>query len=277
VLNEPGRTRRPPRLHEAGGIVLEEHQVDLLRTLVEAHRAHPSEEFLALDAQRGIPELPVSHPGLGGQGLMVAPVDLDALAEVGLIRWHQREPNGVWLFSIPPRAIRYYADILQKQGQPTERVEQAVRRYIDAEGFKSRHPAAYAKWLQAEELLWGGDAQSQLTAIGHHCREAVQEFATVLVGQYQPPNCPADPASTVARLRAVLNVRRSSVDSTVHPFLEALLAYWGTVMDLLQRQEHGAQRERQSLTWEDGRRVVFQTLVVMYELDRTLSITSRSA
>jgi hypothetical protein len=31
------------------------------------------------------------------------------------------------------------------------------------------------------------------------------------------------------------------------------------------------------LTWEDGRRVVFQTLLVMYELDRALSTTGRQA
>jgi len=51
---------------------------------------------------------------------------------------------------------------------------------------------------------------------------------------------------------------------------EALIVYWGTVADLTQRQEHGAQRDQAPLTWEDSRRVVTQTLMVMYELDREL-------
>jgi hypothetical protein len=258
-------------LHEAGGIVLEEHQVELLRMLVEAHRACPGEEFLGVDVMRGTSAFPISHRGLEAESVMAAPVDLEALADAGLIRWGQQESPGIWMFSIPPRAIKYYVDVLQKQGQPTERVEEAVRRYIEAEGFKSRHPGAYAKWAKAEELLWGADAQEQLTAIGHHCREAAQDFAADLATRHNPPDCPADPASTVARIRAVLNVQRSSLPSTVHPFLDALLAYWGTVMDLHQRQEHGAQREGRPLSGEDGRRVVFQTLVVMYELDRALN------
>jgi hypothetical protein len=53
-------------------------------------------------------------------------------------------------------------------------------------------------------------------------------------------------------------------------FAEALLAYFGTVSDLVQRQEHGAQREGAPLRWEDARRVVFQTAMVMLELDRAL-------
>jgi hypothetical protein len=36
------------------------------------------------------------------------------------------------------------------------------------------------------------------------------------------------------------------------------------------RQEHGGQKEGRPLTWEDARRVVFQTLIVMYEIDRAL-------
>ena len=39
-------------------------------------------------------------------------------------------------------------------------------------------------------------------------------------------------------------------------------------MDLVQRQEHGGQKEGEPLGWEDGRRVVFQTANVMVELHR---------
>jgi hypothetical protein len=47
-----------------------------------------------------------------------------------------------------------------------------------------------------------------------------------------------------------------------------MLAFWGAVSDLAQRQEHGAQREAEPLGWEDARRLVFLSAVVMYEIDR---------
>ena len=58
---------------------------------------------------------------------------------------------------------------------------------------------------------------------------------------------------------------------TEKSFLEALLNFWRTVSELVQRQEHGGQKENEPLVWEDGRRVVFQTAMVMYEVDSSLS------
>lgn len=49
--------------------------------------------------------------------------------------------------------------------------------------------------------------------------------------------------------------------------LDALVVYWGTVHDLAARQEHGAAKAV-PLVAEDARRVVFQTAIVMFELDR---------
>jgi hypothetical protein len=37
------------------------------------------------------------------------------------------------------------------------------------------------------------------------------------------------------------------------------------------RQEHAGTREGEPLIWEDGRRVVLQTAVVMFEIDKSLS------
>jgi hypothetical protein len=266
-LSERGPDPRHTGLDQAGCIVLEERQVDLLQALVEAHRTvEPRVDFRVLM----LPPIGcrVEHPGLTNLPRL-SRTDVEALAELRFIRL-KRHSWALWEFSITHRALRYYGE-LQRQGTPAERVEQTIRRLIESQSFKARFPDAYAKWAKAEELLCAADALSQLTAVGHHCREAVQDFANALVAQYKPPDCPADPASTVARVRAVLNVQRSSLPSTVHPFLDALLAYWGTVIDLHQRQEHGAQREGRPLTQEDGRRVVFQTLLVMYEIDRALS------
>ena len=41
--------------------------------------------------------------------------------------------------------------------------------------------------------------------------------------------------------------------------------------DLAQKQEHGGQKEGEPLVWEDTRRIVFQTILVMFEIDKSLS------
>ena len=61
---------------------------------------------------------------------------------------------------------------------------------------------------------------------------------------------------------------------TERAFLDALLAYWGTVIDLVQRQEHGALREGTPLIRRDAKRVVLQCAIVMYELDEAISLAS---
>ena len=46
---------------------------------------------------------------------------------------------------------------------------------------------------------------------------------------------------------------------------------WGTVIDVVQRQEHGASKEGGLLTDDDSRVAVFQTAMVMFELGSSLS------
>lgn len=70
----------------------------------------------------------------------------------------------------------------------------------------------------------------------------------------------------------MLHDKEPAMSDTVRAFLDSLLVQWGCVSDLVQRQEHGALREGGDLVWEDARRVVFQTLIVMYEIDRAVSL-----
>lgn len=107
---------------------------------------------------------------------------------------------------------------------------------------------------------------AQMTRIGHICREALQEFATSLA-QRCGAEVLADRAKTVQAIRTVLGMHQ--LGETHKAFLDALLTYWGTVSDLVQRQEHGAARDKEPLTWEDARRIVFQTAIVMFEIARS--------
>jgi hypothetical protein len=163
-----------------------------------------------------------------------------------------------------------YAELQHRSGAPTQQVEETLRWYLDSDAFQSSYPEAYRKWASAAELLWNSDSQQQLTTIGHLGREAMQEFATALVNRRQPTGVDTDKAHDVARIRSVLGQHASTLGTTAAPFLDALLVYWGTLSDLVQRQEHAAQKEGRPLVWEDGRRVVFQTANVMFEIDRTL-------
>ncbi len=67
-----------------------------------------------------------------------------------------------------------------------------------------------------------------------------------------------------------LQMQAKVLGKTKGDFLEALVAYWGTVNDLIQRQEHDSQKDGNPLIWEDARTVVFQTLIVMFEIDKSL-------
>ena len=140
--------------------------------------------------------------------------------------------------------------------------------------------AAVPLILVAAVLLAFGviaEPQQQLTTVGHHCREAMQEFADALIKRHNgEADAQPDKTKTVARVRMVFNVYSGKLGDKEKAVLEALLNYWGTVADLTQRQEHGEQKEGEQLVWEDARRAVFQTLLVMFEVDKALSRISMS-
>ena len=129
---------------------------------------------------------------------------------------------------------------------------------------------AYEKWCQAEEMLWKSDSQSAFTTIGHLIRESMQAFADALVQLHKPKDIPDDKAKTVARIRTILFMKTDHIGDTKSALLDAILTYWGVVSDLVQRQEHGSLKKGKPLVWEDARGVVFQSFIVMYEIDRNL-------
>jgi hypothetical protein len=251
-------------------ILLEPEQKELLTLLVETSRKMPRDarrKFIVAQSHSGDTLLVPDHPR---QNFKVYMGDVEILAREGLvdITYGSRgSPN----LNVLPLGYAYYEYMKRQAGQPLENVENSVRSYLMSESFRQKYPVAYQKWSEAEDMLWGSDSERQLTTIGHLCREATQEFANHLVEQHNLINAPEDKASTVARMRAVLNHRKDSLGDKETAFLDALLAYWGTVIDLIQREEHGGQKEGIPLVWEDGRRVVFQLAVVMFEIDHSLS------
>lgn len=254
-------------------IQLEQEQEELLSMLVEAHRNLPWEQrepFMVMTFDDRV-YVELRHRGLPSGSANAYPGDIETLARERLISLDDELHGLVYSFDIIPQGFAYYKQMNLRDGQPLERVETNIRNYLESYPFKQKHSKAYLKWHDAEALLWETDSERQLTTIGHLCREAVQEFATVLVDLYAPSGVETDKTKTIARLKAVLGLCESQLGNTERPFLKALLDYRGTVSDLIQRQEHGSHREREPLVWTDGRRVVLQTAIVMLEIDSSLS------
>lgn len=249
---------------------LEPEQEQLFRDLVEAERRVARSErrpFIILNTV-GPAGVQLSHPGWIDRDRRVFEGDIDTLDRVGLIAFSYPAPS-LKGFYVTPEGFTYYGELMQRRGEPIQRIQLSVRDYIQSHLFQARYPLAYSKWAEAENLLWSDDSERAYTMIGHLLREAMQEFATALVERFGPPKVEPDKAKTVSRLRAVLGGRKLS--EKLSAFLDALIAYWGTVSDLIQRQEHGALREGEPLKWIDARRVVFQVAIVMLEIDAAMA------
>lgn len=249
------------------GILLEPEQEELFSSIVEAVRNTPREErqkFLVIQTMDGDFLL---HPGIKKDENRIYHGDVEELGRQGLLAIGF-DSRGTPNFDVTSLGFRYYEHLKRKKGEPVQRVETTMRKYLNYPGFRDKYPEAFTKWSSAEDLLWQTDTQQQLTTIGHLCREALQGFTTILVERYSPPDVNTDKTKTVARLKAVLYAAKLGI--TKKAFLEALLAYWGTVNDLIQRQEHGAYKDGEQLVWEDARCVVFQTMIIMFEIDRNL-------
>lgn len=252
-------------------VELEQEQVDLLTEIVEEHRRVPRERrdrFHLSNTQEG--SYAFYPKALDGWQLPVVQGDLDVLASHSLVTARYDDRGRISSFTVRPEGLNQYDALKRQHGDAAADMEAEVRRYLDAEAFSGRFPRAYAKWRQAEEALWGSESAAVLTTIGHHCREATQLFADALVNRYHPSEVDSDPSHTVARVRSVLALMAEKPSNAEAAFLDALLSYWGAVVDLSQRQEHGALKGGDALLWEDGRRLVFQAAVVMFELDRSV-------
>ena len=251
-------------------ILLEKEQEELLTELVKASRNvkhNKRQKFMTVQTSEHS-FVKVIHPGLSKdfEGAYIG--DLEILAQQNLLNLSSI-PHG-FNFDVTPLGIRYYKYLKQQTGEPIRQIEQEVHAYIDSEVFHKKYLKAFEKWREAESLLWQADTDRKPTLIGHLCRESMQEFATSLIEEVQPPEVDSNKAHTIARLKAVLK-HLPHIGSTEKPFLDALIAYCGTVNDLIQRQEHGAKQEKEFLVLEDARRVVFHTMLVMYEIDRAVT------
>ena len=254
-------------------ILLTDDQKQLLVALVEAARSVPKDKRRKFSFQHNS-ETFILHWSIPGWSFDCYKGDVEILALRNLILPSYDE-NGIYAFDITPEGFQYYEEFKQQTAEPTKRVEQSIQEYLSSLDFQKRHPKAFLKWKAAEQLLWTTDSDQQLSTVGHLCREASQEFTDSLVTRFMPPDANDQKALTKNRLKAVLKSQSTTIPKTVLPYVESLILCWDTLMDLVQRQEHAAERDKESLVWEDARRLVFHTGVLMFEVDRLLTLYPR--
>lgn len=257
-------------LAEAIGPPMEPEQESVLTRLVEAARQAPRDQqtFYLFRTQGGTV---ISGAGIKDD---VPDHDVFALEQAGLIQQTGYGQGNEYVLT--PRARTRHAVAHRTHGTRTSQQEQQVRRLLDDEAFRRRYPTAYARWCDAADKLWSAEGGRALTTIGHECREAMQAFATEALALYAPPGpVEQDPALVKKRLGAVIVMMRPQLGERRRTFLERLGDYEEALLDVIQRQEHGAQKDGEALTWSDARRVVFHTMSVMVELATSFEEASR--
>jgi hypothetical protein len=165
--------------------------------------------------------------------------------------------------------LTQYGQEVAHEVDPFERTQTETRRLLASDQFRAAYPGAFEPWADAEGLLWADDAGAELTTIGHKIREAMQAFATAMVAEHQPPGVDPDPAHARARLGAVIAAERGRLGDARRTALEALGDLWEANDGLVQRQEHGAQKKGEPVTWTDARRLVWLTMFLMVEFVNT--------
>jgi hypothetical protein len=248
---------------------LEKEQEDLLVSIVAAHRNVPSSHrgaFSVIQFGDGSRTATIRHDGFPGRQGKASMSDLQVLHSSGLIQLTLSRPS-MGSFIVLPSAIQYHDKVLLDRGTPVTRTEERVLRLLQSDPFQRHFGAAYEKWVQAEELLADAGDAHQLTTIGHLCREAMQEFADILIADVETaPAAKPDKAQTINRVAAFLNSKQGSASEAHLAILKAGLEYWRCLNDLIQRQEHGALKEGAPLVLHDAQSVVLQTAVLLSEI-----------
>lgn len=245
-------------------IILEPEQEDLFIRMVENVRSVPRENRGRIIEANSFDGTCLIMPK--GEIRGYAHGDPDALTSAGLLLMDFGS-RGSKRYTISPLGYQYYNWIMKEQGKPVERIKKQIFRYLEIEDFRKAYPDAYRKIKQAEEMLWSADMEEQFTTVGHLCREAVQDFADTLYTRVIGSEYEGPKIQTNNRIETIIS--KTCDSKKVRKYLRSLFEYWKAVGGLIQKQEHRADKEKEQLTWEDTHRVVFQTVNVMLELDKS--------
>jgi ribosomal protein S15P/S13E len=162
-----------------------------------------------------------------------------------------------------------------------ERIEDYLRSYLEDEHFRMTHPLACGRWIVSWEMLWCADSRAKVIAVGQRAREAMQAFGSSLLEACAPlamdPRWPELLAERATRgdlldaVGGVLDAYGEQLGSERSELLAGLLEHWRALAEHVRRHEQDQQAAAGRLRWEDGRRLVLLTALVMVEVDRSFA------
>jgi hypothetical protein len=162
-----------------------------------------------------------------------------------------------------------------------ERIDEYLRAYLEGEWFKADHPLAYGRWLVGWEMLWCADTKAKVIALVHRATDAIQAFTASLLEQSPPlaidPQWPDLLAAGAPRPQALADLTnfaesyRAQLGDERCELLRALIDQWQVLAEALRTHEDGAREACGRLRWEDGRRLVLLTALVMVEVHRSFA------
>lgn len=174
---------------------LDDAQAELLISLCEAARRQTKtskESFVAVRTWGGAV---IRHPLLNNGSIdQFHWPDLETLYGYGLVQGNLGQHD--LRFDVSPAGLEHFEKLMEARGQPTVRLQETVRRLLDSTWFDSAFPDAMNLWRKAEVLYWEDRSGEHATAIGHHCREAMQLFGVSFANTVGLTPSPADKTST---------------------------------------------------------------------------------
>ncbi|MEQ8765178.1 MAG: hypothetical protein RL885_14690 [Planctomycetota bacterium] len=125
------------------------------------------------------------------------------------------------------------------------------------------YSGAWRRLQAASIALASATSEEDYSSVGHHCREAVQDFARVFAqGVSSAEEMPAEKT-----LNKVATKLRSLESSTTNKELsKAIEKLWVATNSLIQKVEHRSQRAKEPLRLADARRCVFLTAFLFDQL-----------
>jgi hypothetical protein len=135
--------------------------------------------------------------------------------------------------------------------------------HIDDFGFRSRHPTVHDRWQAAIEL-YGVNPERHAARIAQDCQAALDQFGAELALRHElDVLTDAAPLDRLNRVLRGLPLRSPAV----REFLKALVAHaYGALRDI---ESHRDDLEVRS------RRVIYNTMMVLYEVDRSLAVSTK--
>jgi hypothetical protein len=177
-------------------------------------------------------------------------------------------------------SLQEHAPAAELRAEDFERVEDYLRAYLGDERFRSAYLRAFERWSDAASTLYGADSRDSVLVAGERARQTIEEFADAFAGSHVFRGFAGShdvrggnahfPGRRHDALSAVIESCRPRVGDARCEFLQSLFDYWRVLNHVVERQRDRAQETGEPLRWEDARRVVVLTALVMVEIDRSL-------